>query len=235
MEIKVSGARLRRSLAILVLVLTALSFAGALNELYFHARLGGLVRIFNVDAEASIPSWYSSLALAVSAALLGAVAATLADRGEREDLLAWTSLAALFALLSVDEAVGVHETVGKHLRNALHLKGVFFFGWVVPALIAVPLTGACYYRFLSRLPATRRNQFLLAGLIFVGGALGLELVGGKLFPAVEGEPLTLAYHLCAHLEESMEMIGIVLFNAALVEHLAGLLGPGGLRLRFTDD
>lgn len=235
MEIGISAARLRRGLIILVIVFIGLSLAGALNELYVHARLGGLVRMLDADAERSVPAWYSSLALALSAALLAAIYATLRKRGESADLLAWGSLAALFAFLSLDEAVGVHETVGKHLRHAFDLKGALYFGWVVPALVAVPLIAAAYLRFLARLPARRRNQFIAAGIVFVGGALGLELIGGGLYPVVEGAPLTPAYVLCSHLEELLEMLGIIFFNAALVEHLAELLGPGGLRLRFTRD
>lgn len=234
LDIEIPAARLRRALTILVVVLTALSFVGTLGDRFLHLRLSGFVDIFDVDAETSIPNWYSAVALAVSAALLAATAAASRARKQTRDLPAWTALTLIFTFLSLDEIAGIHERVGRRLHYLLHLDGFFRFAWVVPALVLVALVGATFLPFLSRLPARRRRQFVAAGLIFVGGAVGMEMIGAKVYTAA-GENLTLAFVVCYHLEEFMEMLGIVLFNAALIEHLAELLGAGGLRLRFVKD
>lgn len=230
----VPAARLRRALLILIFSLAALSFAGQMSSLFLHQRLGGLVRIFDVDAEASLPNWYSSLALAVAAALLGAIAASPRARGDARDRTAWTALAVIFAALSLDEIAGIHEGVGKQVKQVLHLGGWFHYAWVLPALVLLPLVGATFLPFLSRLAPRRRRQFIVAGSVFVGGCVGMEIIGGRLASA-EGGTLTFAYAVCFHLEESLEMLGIVLFNAALIEHLAEQLGSDGLTLRFTKD
>ena len=56
MIMDISAARLRQALTILVVTLTALSFAGALSSFFLHMRFGGLVRVFDVNAEESIPN-----------------------------------------------------------------------------------------------------------------------------------------------------------------------------------
>lgn len=235
MIIPVPAARLRRALTILVVVFIALSYGGAVLKHSYHSRVGDLlVRIFNVGDETSIPNWYSSVALAGSAALLACVAATLRARKETKDLTAWAALSAIFALLSLDEIVGMHELFSEHLHEYLHTSGAFRFAWAFPALVLVLFVGATYLPMLSRLTLRRRVQFIVAGLIYVGGAVGMEMVGSKVFSAA-GDKITPMYIVCNHLEEFMEMFGIVLFNAALIEHLASLLGNGGLNLRFADD
>ena len=233
-ELNISAARLRTTFTVLVVFLTALSFIGTLSAIFLHMRLGGLVRLMGVDHENSFPTWYSAVALAAAAALLAAITATLRARKQTRDLFAWATLAFIFALLSLDEIAGIHEGVGKELKKVIRLGGWFRFSGVVPSLALATLVGAIMLPFLSRLASRRRNQFLAAGLLFVGGAVGMEMIGGKLFSAA-GDQLTLAYAVCFHIEEFLEMIAIVIFNAALIEHLAELLGPDGLRLRFTNN
>lgn len=231
MDIDIPAARLRSALTIVVLVLTALSFAGALGAEVLNLRLGGFIDVFNVNDEPSIPTWYASAALAVSAALLAAIAATLRARREARDLPAWTALSVIFTLLSLDEIAGIHERVGRLLHDILRLDGFFRFAWVLPALALLPLVGGTFLPFLSRLAPRRRRQFVAAGLVFVGGTVGMEMIGAKVYSAA-GDKLTLGFAVCCHAEEFLEMLGIVLFNAALIEQLAELLGDGGLRLRF---
>ena len=234
MEITVSAARYRRWLTILVLALTAVSFAGSLAMLFLHLRPRGLLRIVNMDLEASIPTWYSSVNLAVSAALLAAIAATVRARKGTHDLFAWSTLAFIFTCLSLDEISGIHESVGSLIRTIVPTSGYFRFAWVIPALAALPFLGATFFGFLTRLTARRRAQFLVGGFLFVVGAVGMEMIGAK-FYAEAGDQPTLPFIVCFHIEEFLEMISIVLFNAALIEHLTELQGPPGLRLRFAHE
>ncbi len=232
MGIVISAARLRRALVILVIALTAVSFIGTLGVLFLHLRPRGFLRVINVDFESSIPTWYSAVALAVSAVLLAVIAAALRARKEARDLFAWAALASIFALLSVDEIAGFHESVGNIIREFVPTSGYLRFAWVLPAFVILPLLGATFLGFLTRLTPRRRLQFVVAGLLFVGGAIGVEMIGAKLYAAA-GDQLTLPFVIYIHLEEFLEMSAIVLFNAALIEHLAELLGPDGLRLSFT--
>ena len=57
-------------------------------------------------------------------------------------------------------------------------RGVFYFSWVIPALIAVAGVVLFYLRFLWKLPPTTRLLFLIAGVWFVASAAGGEMVQG---------------------------------------------------------
>ena len=54
---------------------------------------------------------------------------------------------------------------------------------------------------------------MISGAIFVGGAVGMEIVG---------EPMdsdSLIYNLTTMVEEGMEIFGIILFTKALIQYL----------------
>lgn len=74
-----------------------------------------------------------------------------------------------------------------------------------------------YLRFLAALPARTRNLFLLAGAIYVAGALGVEMIGGR-HAFVFGR-YNFAYTMIATLEEFLEMLGILLFVQALLSYM----------------
>ncbi len=222
----------RRALRALVAVAFALTALSAVTWL-LRARLGvglfGLGRLFGIGLEQSLPTWYAVLLLASAAALLWACASGEAARGAK-DVLAWRALAGLFLLISVDEQVGLHETAGRFMRHGAALDGFLYFAWVVPALGALAVLAACFSGFLLRLDPRRRNQFVLAGALYVLGAVGMEMVGGKIYSAHGQE--VYSYVACVHAEELLELLGVSLFVSALIEHLAGLYGRDGVALRF---
>lgn len=230
MTVTLDSKRALRALVALAVALTVLSACGWLFTAATGTRLGGFIRLIEANNEKSLPNWVSILQLATAALLLAACAAGEARRDGR-DVLCWRALSAGFAVMSLDELAGVHESSGRLLRLALGFEGFLRFAWVLPALALVGFLAVCFSGFLRRLDARRRNQFLLAGAVYVGGAVGLEMVGGKAHDAF-GEASG-AYALCFHAEELLELLGSALFISALIEHLEGLYGRAGLALRFS--
>lgn len=229
MNLPLSALLIRRGLLAIAAAITLVSLGAGL----LHPGSHGLARLVDVDAEFNLPTWYASLGLAAASILLGA-AAWVESRSPRRGFLAhWLFLSATFALLSVDEFVGLHEMMGTILHRHVHFTGFLRFVWVVPACVGLCLFGLGYSRFLAALPPRRRARFVAAGAVYVVGAVGMEMIGGKLFDLYPNG--SVAYLLASHLEEFLELSGIALFIAALVEHLAELLGPEGLRLRFSRD
>jgi hypothetical protein len=229
-NVTLDSKRVLKALVLLAVALMALSAGGWLFTTATGTRLGGFIRLVEANNEKSLPNWVSILQLAAAAALLAACAAGEARRGGR-DVLCWRALAAGFAVMSLDELVGVHESAGRLLRLALGFDGFLRFAWVIPALALVATLAVCFSGFLRRLDAKRRNQFLIAGAVYLGGAVGLEMVGGKVHDAF-GEASG-AYALCYHAEELLELLGTALFISALIEHLEGLYGREGLAVRFS--
>lgn len=174
------------------------------------------MRHIGLDREMCLGSWYSSALLAAAAGLLFVISRLTKKFGHR-DVVYWTVLALTFMGLSLDEETSVHEVFLEPIRNALHASGPFYFAWVIPALVMVALFGLAYVGFLRRLPRPYGLWFLVSGAIYVGGALGMEMVGGVAFLAYGAHGLP--YILSFVTEESLEMIGAVSFVIALMSYL----------------
>lgn len=226
----------RRIAAVLlgiVAALVAASSAGQLLVLYTgHDHALGFVPRFSLVQEANVPTWYSSITLLVCAALLGVVFRVEREAGSRF-ALHWKTLALVFFYLSVDEAAELHELLIEPLRGMLGAGGLFYFAWVVPGIAVLAALGLAYARFLLHLPASTRRLFVAAAATFVGGAVGAEMVGGAW---VESRGFhNLGSTLIWTVEESLEMLGIVVFIYALLRHLELRGGAVTIRVRSGGD
>jgi len=179
--------------------------------------------LFSLSYEGNIPTWYSSSLLVLSAALL--VVATLqALQTNASHVWHWGFMAVVMAYVSMDEFIGFHEHAG-----VIEGTGIFYFSWVIPGAIVVAILALVYFRFLLHLPDDTRRAFLIAGMVFIGGALGVELVLG-LWTETHTRH-NLGYGLIDFVEESMEILGVTLFVLALIDHLHGASGTMGVTLR----
>ena len=82
--------------------------------------------------------------------------------------------------------------------------------------------------FLRKLPAETRRNLLVAGAVYVAGALGMEMAGGYYFSVDEVPDFT--YAMMAIVEESLEMFGVILFLRGLLRHLEKHVGTFAVRL-----
>ncbi|QQR43450.1 hypothetical protein JKA73_31165 [Myxococcus xanthus] len=200
----------------LLAVASLLTLLGAGVEVAYYALdvrgLEPFVAFLSLSYERNLPTWYAS-ALLLSCALVLAGISHVAGQGREQGWRHWRALAGAFAYISLDESVGLHE----HLGGRLSLGGVLFFTWVVPGAILVLLCGLAFLPFLARLQPRRRRQFILAGVLYVGGALVMELPLGW-WTEQHGND-NLVYALIDHVEEALELIGASLFLAALAEEL----------------
>jgi hypothetical protein len=158
------GALQKQSLRV-VLVLTALSLtAHGLRYAYGDEHLVQFVRLFNLSGEANIPTWFTSIMLFSSAALLSGIAEEERRRGERRFLRHWWVLAMGLTYISLDEVAQIHELTIEPLRDRLHTRGLLYDAWVIPASVLVVLVVVAYRRFLAHLPPQTRLGFILSGL-----------------------------------------------------------------------
>ena len=136
----------------------------------------------------------------------------------------WAVLAFWFLGVAYDEAFRVHELLIVPFRQLLGNSnlGIFYFAWVIPGFALILALALFFLKFLLRLPASTRTKFILAAALYIGGSLGLELVGGS-YAEVHGlENLT--YNLIATVEESLELSGLILFIYALLTYITDDLG-----------
>jgi hypothetical protein len=174
---------------------------------------------FSVNAEQTIPTWFQVVMLLSIAVLLAAIA--LAKRTEKDRYAPyWTALAAIFLYLSMDEGAAIHEIVSEPLHTAFHTGGLLAFGWQILAAPLVIIVGLLFLRFVLHLPSGTRNLFMLAGVLYVGGALVVDAISASQVPA-SGE-LTLSYLAIGTLEELLEMLGMIVFIYALLSYIAAM-------------
>lgn len=176
----------------------------------------GLRVLFNLGAEGNIPSKFSALQLLLNSGLLLLLFVEARD-SRRNGSWHWLALAAIFLFLAVDEYYSVHERLVEPVKRLLGPENVLEYAWVLPYSGLLLVFAAAFQGFWKGLPSSPRREVAVAALIYVGGAVGMEIFG-SLVAARLGETSTL-YALEVVLEESMEMAGCALFTVALLRLL----------------
>jgi len=234
-------ARITRVLAFVALAILLASIAGQVAATWLEGdAVRSFAKFLHVDEEKNLPTGFAVLLLLFAALLLATVAALEGRSGGRWTAH-WTLLCAGFALMAVDEAWSLHERLiapGRRLLGGGDDLGIFFYGWVVFGIALVLVLTPVFLRFILALPRATRNRFILAGFLFVGGAIGAELVAGA-FNELHGlhedrygyGMRHLQYSLIATVEEGLEFAGTIVFIRALLLHVAGAYGE--VRLRFS--
>lgn len=180
--------------------------------------LANAVKLLSVDYEGNIPTWYSTVLLLACASVMALLAATLREK-ERMTSHRWGLLAAIFGLMSLDEAAGIHDRLGVPLGQWLNVTGFLSFAWVIPGALFVLAFLLLYARFFLQLPTTLRIAFFIAGVLYVGGALGFEAISANQV-YVEGDT-SLMYFLVSTVEELLEMWGVIVLFYGLLTALVG--------------
>lgn len=210
-------ASVRRLTAWLLAATAALAVAnvGAFHLALDDRRLAGAELAFNSDIEMSVPTWFSLLLFVAAAGVMGLLALAPAERRYRRN---WQFLAVVFLALSIDEIVAYHEYWTGDLRESTGLGGIFFATWVVVGIPLVVLFVISQVRFLAALPRVTAVRMVVAGAVFVTGALGLEMFGAW-YAERYGGVANFRYYVIAAVEEVCEMVGLVLFLRAVLLHL----------------
>lgn len=207
-------------LAAVTLLLVLLSIGGQFSKyLLGHDTLTELAPLFYVDQEHNIPTYFSVLLILIAASLLGIIAKIISKQrlphGSK-----WALLSFGFLLMAIDETFQFHERlnipVGKLLGDGE--LGIFYFPWVIPAIVLVIVLGLFFLKFLFDLPARTRFWFMMAAIIYLGGAIGVELIGSNHAELHGFENWT--YSVIATIEESLEMGGLIVFIGALLSYCA---------------
>ncbi len=210
----------KRVATLLLVVVLCLALAGVAGQIskYFlgHDTVLGLVNVFQLDWEHNIPTWFSSSMLLVCGLLLGMVAFTKRVEGARY-AAHWSGLSIIFLYMSLDEAIMIHEKWYKPLDALLGSGDFFYQGWIIPVVLLVVAFALTYLRFLAHLPTRTRRVFIVAGFLYVVGALGMEIVSGGYMVRHGRENMT--YQMLASVEEILEMLGVVVFVYALLSYL----------------
>jgi len=234
MDLVISPKKVVRTLILVVSFLTFAGLAARLLTIFWGSKKIEVLRLFYFDSENTIPTWYSSFGLLLCAILLAIIAFAKKQQGATY-ALHWGGLAGLFLLMSIDEVAQIHDKAGTTLGSALvnfmgfTPSGLFHYTWLVPGIAIVLIVLLAYLKFLANLPRSTLLLFLLAGGLFVGGAIGTEMVeslfafgveesGNKMWTAPPSTQRTFAAIVAT--EEFLEMLGVVVFIYALLTYIS---------------
>jgi hypothetical protein len=96
-------------------------------------------------------------------------------------------------------------------------RTIFFFGWVLFGMAMVMIVALSYLKFFFNLPPRTRIQFFTAAAVFVGGAIGVEILGGY-YAKSHGEG-NFQFSMFSTVEEGLEMAGVIVLINALLNYL----------------
>jgi len=189
------------------------------KHMFGYNSIKGLIPLFNFDEEKNIPTLFSTVLMLSCSLLLFMIAALQGRDGKSRRR--WLGLALIFLFLSLDEFAGLHERLTEPVRDALNTSGLLFFAWVIPYALIVALMAVCYTPFLLKLPKYPRHLMFLAGILYVSGAAGMELISGWYFEQ-NGQTIDLIYDFMVTCEEGLEMVGLTTFQYALCMYITSV-------------
>lgn len=189
--------------------------------------------LFNMDAEVSIPAWFSSIQLFVT----GSILFVASRNNQRKQHVSSSFLIAgsfFFIFLSADEGAAIHENLTV-IAKKLEICWLLFKGnhgaWITVyfiVAIAVVLLAARHFRLLWRY-FRHETQIALSGAIaFVTGGVGFEIISYLLLRSGFTPNL---YKVEVACEEFLEISGVsiilyaVLFLSITISTKSPILEP----------
>lgn len=209
----------------LIAVALLIMHAGAMMMKYAMGKdmTFGLVPLFDFYEERNVPTYFSSLNLLLTAAILFYIASVKRVEGDRHQR-AWFVLSCGFVFMSIDEMADLRIVLSNFvkgvLKNDQYVQSIPFFSvaWTVPVFVIVVMLAVYFIPFLFSLKQKYLVHFGLSGALFVFATIGLETLGGNQSIATHGVR-DLTFMFLVTIEESIEMASILYFQLYLIKYL----------------
>jgi hypothetical protein len=221
--IKIKPSIVIRTLVIVATALQIISFSTRFVVYFADYKaikgLGFFINMLYVGAERNIPTAFSSLILIIASVLLFVIT-LLKWRKPKSFYVIWLLLSVGFFYLAMDEAMILHETILGQEGGVIlgrQFSGFLRHAWIIPFLFTIPFLILLFYKFLLNLDNRTRNLFMISAALFVGGAVGIESIGGYIKDTTGIDNWW--YYLEVAAEESFEMAGVITFIYALLDYL----------------
>lgn len=191
-------------------------------HIQFDNRLTALlVEKFSLEEEGNFPTYFASLLLLMSSVLFVLIGWTSRTKAQDHNGKYWLGLSGIFLFLSLDEAAQIHEKLDTDLIwGAYGGTGFLAWPWVIIYASLATVLMVAYFKFWLNLPKSYRMAYLLAAIVYVGSALGFEMLEAWEFS--KNNEVTLRYIVFTTLEEFFEMAGISLLIFTNMRYLADM-------------
>lgn len=228
MNLELNPRQVLKAFSCIIIFFLCANIAGLLATFYIdNIYVDDVSKLFNLRNERSIPTLYSSIALFLASILLMLIAQ--AHKKSQNPYMQWAILAIIFLFLSIDEASSIHEELVAPMRRIFGATGFFYYAWIIPYAIFLLGFVIAYSKFLLKLPKQIMVLFIVSGAIFVLGAIGFEMLGGRHDELYGGSDAI--YAMLYTCEEFLEMLGVVIFIYALLTYITTQFN--GLKITIT--
>lgn len=210
----------RKFMRVLIIIGVAMAILHA-AVLYFrffttHDYIFGFIPKFDMEGESNVPTYFSSVLLAVCAGLLGLIWSAK-NFVKQDKPLPWLLLSVGFVGLSLDEIARFHELSGELAQAAAGSSDPLVMVGMLPRIAVVVIAALYFFPFLLRLPRRTKILFSISAFIYVGAVVGVEIVDSYYFFSVGVQNLT--YGIFSWFEESSEIAGLLIFIFALLDYI----------------
>jgi len=229
MKLKLNPLAVLRVLAWTILLLLIANICAIGFKLNSDSELlVGATALFDFNTEANIPTLFSSLALLACSILLFYIywAKRLKDKSAKR----WLGLSLVFLFLTIDEIGSIHERIMPLMHDSFELTGVFYYAWIIPYGIAIILLATVYLPFVLKLPKNIKTLFFISAILYISGAIGIEILGGQQDESYG--TYNLVYAIYYTIEELLEMIGVAVFIYALLLYIEDFSGFDRFRVKI---
>jgi hypothetical protein len=197
-----------------------------LKFVFGYPHIFGLVRLFDFNAEQNIPTLFSTLLLVLNSFLFFIL--WKSRDSEVRNKWIWIFFAFVLLFLAIDEFAEIHETLSRPFHELFGTTGLLYYAWVIPYGVAFLLVVVFFIPVWWKLENRIRFLMAFSGFLYVLGAIGFEMLGGREYEKM-GDQLSLNCSLLAAVEESLEMCGLILLLYVLIQMIG--LEKEGFRLR----
>ncbi len=181
--------------------------AGLRINIHFHPETYSriLFQRFNLDSEANIPTWFSTIELFIISVLAFMIYLAQKTSGEKGfHLFIWLIFASFYLFMSLDEAAQIHEIIDRQVQ----IKWVFFYAPFAGLFFAA--LSVYFIKEKTFRPADKK--LIIFGIILFGlGALVAEFLEYLLNPSRLVEQIEILF------EEGLEMYGSALVILGLLK------------------
>ena len=227
-----------------VVLLVLLHLVGTFCHLALHLKAAAFITLFDLDLEGNLPTFYNSLLFFICSGLF-LVHSRMWNVKQR---YGWLVMTGACAFLGVDEGSQIHEKfmlvtirLLNHGQNSGTDMGWLYYAWVIPYGIAAALLVLTLTKWMLALESGMRRGFIFSGVIYVTGAVFLEMYSGRVaehfdpsslppgatdhlpcevYPANSCHLYANARYIAAYtLEETLEMAALVMCAYTLMKGL----------------
>lgn len=177
-----------------------------------------LWRLFQLSGEANVPSFFSAVALL----LAGGLALQIGRIDTHDRRRGWWLAGFILLFLALDEAASLHEQLNWFGPRRAGQMSLF---WLLPYGVLVVATVATLFPFWLRLPRATQVGLALAAIVYVAGAMGMEVVESRFHSQSEDGVLYWPRILSVGAEETLEMLAVAILIRTLLRHASRLSQP----------